>query len=404
MPRAICDCGSAYPLTEEESRNLAGRPFVCPKCADTARPLNVPPPRPLKPVAKTAEKRQPQPARKRRESDVRTQPVEFKVPPALPPPPPPVRPIKAATPPPFPSPPAPQPVQVVVQHTRAGFFDDLSKLVTVVILIAGSAYGGWWLFSTGNDREVVALAKSLKQAVDGANHEVVPVKRIEPDVQPALQHRVPAGEVRGRGVVAQSLPAVVTIRTDRGSGSGFFTRDLRTIVTNYHVVSDSKSAYVVLNNDHSIEVAGYSALSIAHDLVVLQLKYAYHNGGMLDIDANLPDVGDHVWAIGAPKSLSGTASEGIIGSIRTEVELRKMRIKSAAQQHAADAIWIQTTAPISHGNSGGPLLLDSGKVAGVMSWTLPSGQNLNFAIAAQHIRDLLLQDQGEVKPLTELPQ
>ena len=56
---------------------------------------------------------------------------------------------------------------------------------------------------------------------------------------------------------------------------------------------------------------------------------------------------------------------------------------------------IQTTAAISHGSSGGPLLSSDGRVVGVTSAGLRDGQNLNFAVPAERVRSLL-----KMKPMT----
>ncbi len=51
--------------------------------------------------------------------------------------------------------------------------------------------------------------------------------------------------------------------------------------------------------------------------------------------------------------------------------------------------WIQTTAPISPGNSGGPLVNLEGKVIGANTFQHREGQNLNFAISSLDIKQLL---------------
>ena len=55
----------------------------------------------------------------------------------------------------------------------------------------------------------------------------------------------------------------------------------------------------------------------------------------------------------------------------------------------SDEVVIQTTAPISHGNSGGALLNARGEVVGVTSSGIPSGENIGFAIPAATVRGVL---------------
>jgi S1-C subfamily serine protease len=50
---------------------------------------------------------------------------------------------------------------------------------------------------------------------------------------------------------------------------------------------------------------------------------------------------------------------------------------------------IQTDALVSHGNSGGPLVNGRGEVVGIITFYFTQGQNLNFAVSAMHVRDLL---------------
>jgi S1-C subfamily serine protease len=75
--------------------------------------------------------------------------------------------------------------------------------------------------------------------------------------------------------------------------------------------------------------------------------------------------------IGNPEGLEGTVSDGIISAFR------------------AGRTMIQITAPVSPGSSGSPVLDESGNVIGIATQVLKEGQNLNFAISAETIRDAI---------------
>lgn len=80
-------------------------------------------------------------------------------------------------------------------------------------------------------------------------------------------------------------------------------------------------------------------------------------------------VGDTVYVAGNPEGLEGTFSQGIISAVRGR--------------------YIQITAPISHGSSGGPVLNQKGEVIGIAASSFNEGQNLNFAIGVSDLQLLL---------------
>jgi S1-C subfamily serine protease len=84
-------------------------------------------------------------------------------------------------------------------------------------------------------------------------------------------------------------------------------------------------------------------------------------------------IGETVYAIGNPRGLSNTISEGIVSGIRAD----------------GDEDIIQHTAPISPGSSGGALVDSNGNLLGMNSWQVADGQNLNFAISATHLLEAL---------------
>ncbi len=167
-------------------------------------------------------------------------------------------------------------------------------------------------------------------------------------------------------------------------GSGFLVSADGEIVTNHHVIKEAHSAVVKLWNGAFFPVAGVLATDTDGDLAIIKV-----NGKNLPFlalgDMDKLHVGDHVVAIGSPLGLEGTVSDGIVSAVR-DVASKK---------------WIQTTAPVSHGNSGGPLLDMSGKVVGVITWgvNLELGQNLNFAAPCNEATKLLVTAHQQAKPL-----
>ncbi len=155
-------------------------------------------------------------------------------------------------------------------------------------------------------------------------------------------------------------------------GSGFIASSDGKIITNHHVIVGAYSAVVKLNNGSFFPVEGVVADDAEHDIAVL--KVSGKNLPSLSLtDSDSLAVGDHVVAIGSPLGLENSVSDGIISGFREE-----------SGKH-----WIQTTAPVSHGNSGGPLLTMDDKVAGLITWKAAGGENLNFAIPSKLLIDLL---------------
>jgi len=222
----------------------------------------------------------------------------------------------------------------------------------------------------------------------------------------------PAGDGAAREVVAKVSPAVVTIETPGGGlGSGFVVDDAGTVVTNFHVVAGATEATVVLPDKTTAKVIGFTAVSLGRDLAVLRVEKTQGKMAFLKLAIDAPRAGDVVLAFGAPKALRGSVSDGIVSAVRSGNEVRDILkqvegtdIYVEALGYDLDATWIQTSAPISPGNSGGPLVNRKGEVVGVMTWSEPHGQNLNFAISAEHVTNLLRGSKMEAKPLASLPQ
>jgi len=187
-------------------------------------------------------------------------------------------------------------------------------------------------------------------------------------------------------------PAVVqVVIQDRegatlGTGSGFLISSKGLIATNYHVIEKAHSAHVVLADKTELSVLGVAALDEEADIAIIKVV-GQISAPPLELAGNdLPPVGAKVYAIGNPLGLANTLSDGLVSGHRGDEKITL----------------IQTTAPISPGSSGGPLLSADGKVVGVTTLFGKVGQNLNFAVPASHVARLLLRCEGEGQ-LTQFP-
>lgn len=154
-----------------------------------------------------------------------------------------------------------------------------------------------------------------------------------------------------------------------GSGSGFVSGAPDLVVTAAHVVRNTMSIAVVDAAGRRYSVRSVN-LSPDSDVAILWLTVSTKRPTLLTKTFDQVAVGDVVFAIGNSLGvLPNSLSQGIV----------------AGKRKVAGIPLIQTTAAVSHGNSGGPLLDDRGKVIGVVSFTLTEGQSVNMATAANEI-------------------
>lgn len=180
-----------------------------------------------------------------------------------------------------------------------------------------------------------------------------------------------------KDIAKNCLPSTVSLVMEDKSkqpislGSGFILENGK-VVTNLHVIEGAKYGYILENGSskkHTIK--GYFQIDKINDLAILSVPSL--NAQPLAISSlDKPEIGEKIYAIGNPKGLSGTISEGIVSGIRS-MENKEL---------------IQITAPISPGSSGGPVINNKGEVIGVAVGTLTSGQNLNFAIPVKLLTNL----------------
>ncbi len=186
-----------------------------------------------------------------------------------------------------------------------------------------------------------------------------------------------AEQMSVRQIAANAQMAVATVRAyaageEISLGSGFFIREDGVLVTNLHVVAGADAISIEIDSGEIYDNVYALAHDERRDLILLQIPASKLFTLSIADDRSI-EVGDRVFVIGNPLGLEGTFSDGMLSAKRVE-----------------DGVaYLQVTAPISQGSSGGPVLNSAGQAIGVTTLTYTEGQNLNMAIPARHAADLL---------------
>lgn len=158
------------------------------------------------------------------------------------------------------------------------------------------------------------------------------------------------------------------------TGSGFLLND-KFVVTNYHVIEGGASGIVSFPGIKAEQpIVRIRALSKEHDLAILELEYPIQGRSLVLANESSSIIGNKIYTCGNSLGVfQATFSDGIISGLRTINNTK----------------FVQVTAPISPGNSGGPCLDENGQVLGVVSSTFRRGQNINMAVDISHVKQLL---------------
>ncbi len=193
-------------------------------------------------------------------------------------------------------------------------------------------------------------------------------------------------------------------------GSGFFVSSDGTLVTNYHVLKTGFSlGYTVdfkLKDGKVVNkfLVGDCSGSRHIDLCVLKLKF--HPKVWFAQKDYTPSVGEEVFVIGHPRGYDFSLSSGLISGIRNTsigpVNTSGVTIHNPDENRISE---IQVSAPISPGNSGGPIFDHFGNLVAAATWIrVDSGsQNLNFGISSKEIFSYVhsIKKFGEIGPIVK---
>ena len=199
-----------------------------------------------------------------------------------------------------------------------------------------------------------------------------------PLAQPSAQSAPPRKDIPAIAKAANGAIVSIIMSDKDGKpisqGTGFLVSNDGVILTNYHVIAEGSSAVAKFPDGALYVIDGVLVSDKARDIAVIKA----HGEDFRTLPLGNSDrvqVGEDVVAIGNPLSLESTVSNGIVSGIR------------AVQEEGGK--YLQITAPISPGSSGGPLFNMAGEVIGITTMYLKGGENLNFAIPINDAKPLL---------------
>jgi putative serine protease PepD len=173
-------------------------------------------------------------------------------------------------------------------------------------------------------------------------------------------------------IAAGVEPSVVTIETSAGLGSGWVARSDELgsdLITNFHVVAEawnSGIATVDVRQKDRTMAGTIVKVDRQDDLALVHVKQRLP---ALPTAPARPPLGTTVMAVGSPLGLDGSVSVGVVSGFRS----------------LEGSDYLQFSAPISPGNSGGPVLNAQGQVVAVASDKLVGDgvEALSFGIPVQ---------------------
>ena len=188
-----------------------------------------------------------------------------------------------------------------------------------------------------------------------------------------------------KAVVEITASATQFSGSQSAQGSGFVYDEAGHIVTNQHVVEGASSISVRFW-DGSTRTARLVGTDPSTDLAIIDVNAPASFLEPLRLgDSSSVDVGEGVVAMGSPFGLEGTVTSGIVSALHRQM---------TAPNNFTITDSIQTDAAINHGNSGGPLLDQQGRVIGVnaqIESESGGSDGVGFAIPSNTVRSIVSQ-------------
>ncbi len=292
------------------------------------------------------------------------------------------------------------------KHPKKSITFGKAIAVALICLLLGGAAGAVCMNFFGGSSDVVESGETDAENEDVSGEEDedssgIQVSTRDPESSATVSStsKVSDTEMTMAEVYAANVNSTVGIQTTvttnyfgfqtdaAASGSGFIITADGYILTNYHVIEDSNSISVSLNNGDEFDatLVGYDE---SNDIAVLKIEASYELDPVILGDSDAMNVGDAVVAIGNPLGeLTFSLTHGVVSGLGREITL----------ETGTTMKLIQTDCAINSGNSGGALFNLYGEVIGITNAKYSSSgssdtasiDNLGFAIPINSIRSIV---------------
>ncbi|MBP8785319.1 MAG: trypsin-like peptidase domain-containing protein [Synergistaceae bacterium] len=154
-------------------------------------------------------------------------------------------------------------------------------------------------------------------------------------------------------ILKKASVSVVTVYAqsddEKGNrGTGFFVDGGGHVLTNFHVIEDSRQMFIQMKDERIYPVIRIVAQAPQWDLALLEVSMPIQDSVPLSIATGIPPISSDVSVVGTPKGMPHILSTGALTAVKgTDLEM------------------IQISAPISPGFSGSPIFNDRGGVIGI---------------------------------------
>lgn len=176
---------------------------------------------------------------------------------------------------------------------------------------------------------------------------------------------------------------ITSVENCASQGSGIIITSDGYVVTNAHVIGNSKTAYLIqiVTSDGTKYTAGVVGFDSRTDIAVLKMDDAKNLTPATFGDSDKIELGEDIIVVGNPGGLDyqNSITKGVVSAVNRELSSTSL-VK-----------YIQTDAAINPGNSGGPIVNLYGQVIGIATSKIVSEkyEGMGFAIPSATAKDIV---------------